>query len=341
MQENIKKKKNKLVILFIIIDSFLVIALVIFYGPFAFFRDLWISTAMTTASHKYLAKTIYSESAINDSINNNINLKALDDTDASLIEIGDLEEMENYDSEYDEQILKRENKDDSFKVIEISGTSWKGHIVAIYDPTKVKLVQSPKYKTGGQILDKLAETYNARVAINASGFSRNGKALSPVGSVIMEGQVVKDAKNPASEASIIGLNKDGVLVLSTKSVQELVEKDEIVSAMEFWPFLVVNGVKTEFSGNGGWGIAPRTAIGQRKDGIILFVVIDGRRASHSLGVSMKELADVMYNYGCYNAANLDGGGSSSMYVDGNIISIAGGAGYSGDRYLLNAWVLVE
>ena len=45
-------------------------------------------------------------------------------------------------------------------------------------------------------------------------------------------------------------------------------------AVEFGPFLIVNGNAAEIKGNGGWGIAPRTVLAQRKDGIVLFVVID-------------------------------------------------------------------
>ncbi len=337
----VKLKKNKKVVFFIIIDALMLISLFIFYGPVAIFRDLWISSAMTTATHKYLARTIYTEGMINKSISDNISVNVKEDTDASQVKIGDIKETEIYTSIYEEQILKRDEGNDLYKVIDISGTGWKGHLVAIYDATKVSLGQSPKIKTGGQILDKLASSLGAVVAMNASGFVRKGATLVPTGSTIMDGQIVHDGKSPDGEAGLIGFNKDGVLILSSKEAQKAIDEDGIVDAMEFWPFLVVNGKKTEFSGNGGWGIAPRTAIGQRKDGIVMFVVIDGRRAGHSIGISMKELAEVMYNYGAYNASNLDGGGSSSLFVKDDIISVAGGAGYSGDRYLPNAWILTE
>ena len=110
-------------------------------------------------------------------------------------------------------------------------------------------------------------------------------------------------------------------------------------AVSFGPFLIVNGVASEFRGNGGYGIAPRTAIGQRKDGIVLMLVIDGRRAGHSLGVDMVELTNIMLKYGAYNASNLDGGGSSTIVVNGETLSVAGGSGYSGDRYLPNSWIV--
>jgi len=116
-------------------------------------------------------------------------------------------------------------------------------------------------------------------------------------------------------------------------------------AVEFGPFLVVNGVKSTFKGNGGWGIANRSAIGQRQDGIVLFIVIDGR-SSKSVGISMADLADLFVKYGCVNAANLDGGGSSALYAKktltskGQLINNPVGYGYSGERYLPNAWMVL-
>ena len=77
---------------------------------------------------------------------------------------------------------------------------------------------------------------------------------------------------------------------------------------------------------------------KRKDGIVLFAVSDGRGKGSS-GLSMVGLADFLYQYGAYNAANLDGGGSSTMVVNGELLNNPGGYGYTGQRYLCNAWIL--
>ena len=55
---------------------------------------------------------------------------------------------------------------------------------------------------------------------------------------------------------------------------------------------------------------------------------------------MVELTNIMLKYGAYNASNLDGGGSSTIVVNGETLSVAGGYGYQGDRYLHNAWLLM-
>ena len=113
----------------------------------------------------------------------------------------------------------------------------------------------------------------------------------------------------------------------------------MVDAVEFGPFLIVNGIPSEVSGNGGWGYANRTAIGQRKDGIVLFLVIDGRGANGSNGISIADMISLFEKYGAYNAANLDGGGSSTLTINNNLINDPRGYNYTGQRYLPNAWML--
>jgi exopolysaccharide biosynthesis protein len=124
----------------------------------------------------------------------------------------------------------------------------------------------------------------------------------------------------------------------TKETAEKAIKNGMRDAMEFGPFLIVNGKNSEIKGNGGWGIAPRTAIAQRKDGIVLFLVIDGR-SKNSLGATMNDLIKVFNKYKAYNAANLDGGGSSTLVVNNEVINNPKGYNYSGERYLPNAWIL--
>jgi len=97
------------------------------------------------------------------------------------------------------------------------------------------------------------------------------------------------------------------------------KKMNIRDAVTCSPFLIVNGKSSEVLGNGGWGDAPRTAIGQRADGIVLFLVLDGRRAKMQ-GADMNDLIKIMKNYGAINAANLDGGTSSAMVVEGKLIN---------------------
>lgn len=94
---------------------------------------------------------------------------------------------------------------------------------------------------------------------------------------------------------------------------------DIKEAVSFGPALVVNGKPMIKSGDGGWGIAPRTAIGQKADGTVIFLVIDGRAIS-SVGATLKDVQNIMLDYGAVNATNLDGGSSTTMYYKGKVIN---------------------
>ena len=76
-----------------------------------------------------------------------------------------------------------------------------------------------------------------------------------------------------------------------------------------------------------------------KDGIVLFLVIDGRGANGSNGISISDMIPLLERYGAYNAANLDGGGSSSLVIDDELINNPRGYAYTGARYLPNAWIV--
>ncbi|MEG2322378.1 MAG: phosphodiester glycosidase family protein [Bacilli bacterium] len=333
MKDKKTTKKSKLVITFICLDVIAIIGLFLTYGPINYFRNLLVTTAMETQSHHYLAKVFYSDKMIANVLGNNYTENFNNETNPNDIIFSD-EDKGQYESIYEEQILKRD-KDALYKVIDIEGPSYKGHMIAVYDSKRISFVQSRFINVGGQMLTNMVKDFDASVAINASGFSISNNVLVPVGSVIIDGKVVK-ADNNSPE--IIGFNNDGVLVLTYDKPSEAVKKG-MKYGMSFGPFLIVNGKKANMIGNGGSGIAPRTAIAQRKDGIVLLLTIDGRRAGHSLGIDLNEMTDIFVKYKAYNAANLDGGGSSSMVVEGEMINIPGGYGYTGSRFIPNAWIV--
>lgn len=334
-----KKKSSKgWVITFSILDVIAFVCLFLMYGPISYFRNLWVTSAMTTMSHKYLAYIFFNEDTITHIMENNIVIEAENEGNTDLVNI-DGKDTGVYSSIYEEQVLKRDEGNDLYKVIDIEGNGYKGHMLVVYDPSRVHLYQYSGLSNGGKKLEQLVELADAKAGINASGFSVDYSTYqyTVAGAVIIDGKVISDGTTGWG-GGIIGFTNDNKLLLTKKSASEAV-KMGVRDGMSFGPFLVVNGEPSTFKGNGGYGVAPRTAIGQRKDGIVLMLVIDGRRPGHSIGVDMAELTDIMVKYGAYNASNLDGGGSSSMVVEGEVISIAGGSGYSGERYLANGWVL--
>ncbi|MDR3586686.1 MAG: phosphodiester glycosidase family protein, partial [Desulfosporosinus sp.] len=94
-------------------------------------------------------------------------------------------------------------------------------------------------------------------------------------------------------------------------------ENHIREAVTFGPNLIVDG-RPVISGDGGWGIAPRTGIGQMADGTVIFVVIDGRQPTWSIGATLRDLMNVFNDYHAVNAVNLDGGSSSELIYNSKV-----------------------
>ena len=298
----------------------IIAVLVLLYGPYNGFRDWLITTAMTTMTHQYFATWFYDDDVINSVLDKNKVVETNETTDTSLIKTNSHSLSKNYENEYEKQILERDSKNNDYKIINITGKGYSGYLVAVYDPSRIKTVVTAKLGRSGQYLTTMAENNNALLAINGGGFNDpnfNSTGGSPLGITVTNGKYVTTDSYKGS-GGLMGFTEDDKFVLGKMTVTEA-KKMKIRDAVTFGPFLIVNGKSSEVLGNGGWGTAPRTAIAQRKDGIVLFLVIDGRTASKP-GADMDDLIEIMERYGAYNAANLDGGTSSVLVVNNTIVN---------------------
>ena len=316
-----KKWKKKLLtiilILFIVGGSS---GLFLLYGPWHGFRDWLITTAMTTLNHQWLATMFYSDETIAEVLGNNTVIESGEDTNTDEVEIVSNLNTTQYANEYEKAILQKDAGNDLYKVIEISGKGYTGHLVAVYDPSKISVCTTKYLGTKGQYIVDMAKENNAVVAINGGGFvdpNYNSLGGVPQGTVIKNGKIVSN-RTFKKTGGIIGFTKDNKLILARMTANEAI-KNGVRDAVSFGPFLIVNGKASFIKGNGGWGEAPRTAIGQRKDGIVLFLVIDGRMVGRP-GADMVDLTEIMQKYGAYNAANLDCGTSCGLVVNGQLIN---------------------
>lgn len=318
-----KKSKNRVIIL-ILVGVFglgMSLGLFLLYGPYNGFRDLWITTAMTTMEHQYLAKIFYDDDVINSVLEKNSVIEPDGETDTSLIEIYDNTISTTvYKDEYDKQVLEHE-AGEIYKYFKVEGYSFDAYMAVIYDPSKISVVHTKYMGVAGQYLTDMARENNAIVAINGGGFidiEGESNGGEPRGIIIEDGKIIQSSRNRDKAGGVIGFTNDNKLFLGDVSAEQAVNAG-VRDAVEFGPFLVVNGKSSFIQGNGGYGIHPRTAIGQRKDGIVLFLVVDGRRVD-SIGAGMKDLAEIMVKYGAYNAANLDGGNSSVLVINNKIMN---------------------
>lgn len=317
-----QKKISTIKKITILILSFLITeclgGLFLLYGPLPKFRNWLVTTAMSTMNHQYLATMFYKDETIQKILEFNKIIEPDSDTNLSIINTNRINTT-IYKNKYEEEILKHQ-KDESYKMIEVSGNNYSGYLVAIYDPSKIKVVTSKYLGTNGQYLMDMAKENNALVAINGGGFKDAdglGTGAEVEGIVIKDGQILNSTRYTRA-GGLIGFTNDNKLYLGRVSAQEAI-KLGIRDAVEFGPFLIVNGEASKVVGNGGYGLHPRTVIGQRQDGVVLFLVIDGRRIG-CMGADMDDLIEIMLRYGAYNAANLDGGNSSALIIKNELIN---------------------
>ena len=150
-----------------------------------------------------------------------------------------------------------------------------------------------------------------------------------MGVVVENGEILYNG--PSYGDVMVGFNSDHVLILtdvggmSASAFESYVKENNITDAASFkdvaggninhFTKLIVNGEAVELGGK-GVGANPRTAIGQCADGTVLFLCTDGRGTGGHLGATGQDLINIMLQYGAVNAANLDGGSSSSLYYEG-------------------------
>ena len=315
-----KKKKNKKVrniitTILIFCDVFAIVMFFLVYGPYRGFRDWLVTTAMNTMTHQYFATTFYNQETINKVLESNIVVEPDFDTDLDLI----VSKPHEYIDEYDKEILEHDD-DELYKVIEIKGKGYNGFLAAIYDPSKIKLVTSRYLGKEGEYLVDMSKREGAVLAINGGGFvdiNGFGDGGDPVGTIIKDGKILNYESNSPGKG-VIGFTNDDKLYLGKVSAKEAVALG-VRDAVEFGPFLIVNGKSSFINGNGGYGNHPRSAIAQRQDGVVLFLVIDGRSLK-SKGADMNDLVEILLKYHAYNAANLDGGNSSVLVVENEIVN---------------------
>ena len=306
--------------LFSIATIGVIMVMFLLYGPYSGFRNWLITTAMTTMTHQYLATWFYDDNVIKYVMDNNKVIETGETTDANAINIDTNSKSTTYKNEYEKAILERDPNNNDYKIIEINEKDYDGYLVAVYDPSRIKTVATENIGKSGQYLTKMAKNNDALIAINGGGFDDpnfNSTGGSPLGVTMVDGDFITQ-KSYGGSGGIIGFTKENKLVLCKSSTTEA-KKQGIRDCVTFGPFLIVNGKASGVLGNGGWGDAPRTAIAQRQDGIVLFLVLNGRTISKK-GADMDDLIKILQKYDAYNAANLDGGTSSVLVVGDTIVN---------------------
>lgn len=228
----------------------------------------------------------------------------------------DTNEEKVYDNKYEAEIQNRGENND-YKIIDLTVANNKGWLVVVYDPSDVHIMKSRAFKTpnndGKENLIDMTKRYGATIGVNGGGFYDDGKVSKdiPFGYIIENGKVIY--KSHSRESDIIGMSNDNKLMLVHATGEKAVEMG-MRDGLEFGPFLIIDGKRQT---NLKPTKAARNMIAQRDDGIILFLVTDGLSYS---GITFNEGIDVLEKYGATTAANLDGGASTQLVVNGELLN---------------------
>ncbi|MDR2530711.1 MAG: phosphodiester glycosidase family protein [Oscillospiraceae bacterium] len=370
-------KLNKiLTVLCVVFGSFLV--LLVFYYVITFtnipiistLRDTWIETAMTTADHQWLATKFFPKTVVDkimakqvttdDNLISDPNVVVIaprstptptpdfdDETAIDVIAPVDIDDDWPKVGDKDEQGNKYivADKEQDIRIVEIGGFSlgdggnyYKGQILFVSDPSRVVVRHTDAKDVRGELMSSYLEKYDAIAGVNANGFGdAEGKGTGGliIGWSIADGKLWGNRETGLNSASAGFTNDDILVVGSIKKPQDYPLRDMV----QWGPVLIADG-KRMISGSAGWGCQPRTAIGQTADGTVVLVTVDGRQL-HSAGITVGELADILFSYGVVNACLCDGGSSSVMMYDSAIVGSVCTPMKTTGRYLPNAILVLR
>lgn len=297
-------------------------------GPSPTARRLFVLSVKETSAGGFLADIYLTEDEINLILNGD-GSGILDElTDTSLIQLPD-KGGDSHSAPDQGGVINTpsdtgtesptDNPHEGIEVIDVKGSTYNGKLMIINDPSRVFVGIPGEFGEGkhGLTVAAMIDKYGAVAGTNAGGFddpNGTGTGGIPDGIVIYEGELKWGKLNESY--SLAGIDGNGILHVGNMTGQRALDAG-IQYAASYGPALVINGKP---AGNSlGGGLNPRTAIGQRSDGAILLLVVNGRSID-SLGATLDDLAEIMISNGAVNASNLDGGSSSIMIMDGEYLT---------------------
>ena len=198
----------------------------------------------------------------------------------------------------------------------VYGRGFTGTMMIVLDPMRVQVGYVPGGR--GRTVADFAEYFGAVAAINAGGFQDeggSGDGSTPDSLVVYDGEMYCDKRG--TRQGFAGIDANGKLHVGKFSREEVAALG-IRWGAAFGPVLIRDGVLSDPETLRS-DLNPRSAIGQREDGAILLLVVDGRQVV-SMGATVADMAEVMRSFGAVNACNLDGGTSALLWYRGEYLN---------------------
>lgn len=292
---------------------------VLIKGPSPALRDTFVYTMLETRRFDFIPRIFLTEAEMH-VYGAQKEISVGGEMDLSLIKVpghdGSEDGTEAEDPSAQPQYNTVDEDGDGIIFEEIKGKNYVGYMITVLDPSRV-FVGMPDESSGrGWRLDEMAEKYDALGGINAGGYideGGGGLGRYPDGLTMIGGVCYNEGYG---EDSFVGFDENGVLHVGYMTA-EVAKATPIRDGVTFHPIIIMNGELAN-SGALSTGMNPRSAIGQRADGAVLLLAIDGRQA-HSAGATYQDVADIMLEHGAINACNLDGGSSTAMYYNGEYV----------------------
>ena len=289
-------------------------------GPSPTARDLFVHSVRETSAVGWLANLFFTEEEIA-LMSGEDKMEEYIETDTSLVTITQPTEGDEADSDQGPQpdawgLIDEDG--DGIIIEQVKGSGYSGFMMVIQDPSRVIMGSKPNsYGYRGYTVAEMVAEFDAVAGINAGGFedpNGQGNGSVPNTLVVYEGNVYFEASG--TQSGFVGFDSNHIMHVATRITSAEIKEKDIRYGVCFGPVLIANGQPCELNVS---GVNPRTAIGQRSDGAVLMLVIDGRQVI-SLGATMDDLVEIMLEYGAVNACNLDGGSSSLMWFGGDYVN---------------------
>ena len=270
---------------------------------FKYIRHQIVATSMTTASHQHIAHIAAAPPEI-ETIMANMFMGSDRRPEAEEIETMKIPVDTEGFSLLEEGIYLRD----------IYGMGYSGKLMLVLDPSRIIIGTAAVPGEEPATVQSMVQSYGATAGINGGWYA----GYSPTGFVIAGNVCVFSSSESGEQVNIVGFTDGNVLVTGVYNEEEARDAG-IRDSLSSYPILIMNGSPLIAEGDGGWGIAPRTAIAQRKDGAVLLLTLDGRQ-SHSIGATLRQVQDVLMENHAHNAVGLDGGCSTAMYYRGGYLN---------------------
>ena len=319
-KSNVKRTIGRIVLVILTFLIFILLTLffglnTIINGPSKAARELFTTTVLESGQLKFLAQLFLSTEEIEEIVSRTS--MGTMDTKQNTALIDTAGQSENFDL-------------DAVTIEEINGRTYFAKMMIVNDPSRVRVSTTYPWGEYGKELKELVgeDLGGVNGGLYVSDSNKGGR---PLGVVVSNGEILFNQPQGWKGIYLIGFDRDNILQIeniegmSASAVEKLIREQGIRDAVAFqdeasdannhFVPLIINGQPRELNGQGS-GANPRTVIAQRADGSVLLLVTDGRGSAGHLGATASDLISILLDAGAVNAANLDGGSSSTMVYDG-------------------------